>query len=240
MKNFLACILVISAAISSCQMMGERVKGNGNIITEKRTISSFTEVDVEGAIDVYITQGDIKPIQIQGDENLLPYIEIRQEGDRLIVRNRDGYNLNPTEDMKIFITGPVFNSIDVSGACDIIGQSKISNAEPMRMRVSGAGEMKMEIDAPKVTAEISGAGSVDLKGQTKEFDLGLSGAGGAHCYDLLSENTTVDISGAGDAEVYASVKLDAEVSGAGSVKYKGNATDVKQQVHGAGSVTKVN
>jgi len=31
----------------------------------------------------------------------------------------------------------------------------------------------------------------------------------------------VDISGAGTAEVYASVKLDAQVSGAGDVNYKG-------------------
>ena len=49
----------------------------------------------------------------------------------------------------------------------------------------------------------------------------------------------MDISGAGSAEVYASVKLDAEVSGAGTVRYKGNATNVSQHVSGAGSVNKV-
>jgi len=55
---------------------------------------------------------------------------------------------------------------------------------------------------------------------------------------MKAENTKVDISGAGSAEVYASVKLDAEVSGAGSIKYKGNAGNVIQQVSGAGSVKK--
>ena len=38
----------------------------------------------------------------------------------------------------------------------------------------------------------------------------------------------------------ASVKLDAEVSGAGTVNYKGNAADVRQHVSGAGTVSKVN
>jgi hypothetical protein len=49
----------------------------------------------------------------------------------------------------------------------------------------------------------------------------------------------VAISGAGSAEVYASVKLDATVSGAGNVNYKGNASEVNQHVSGAGSVKKV-
>jgi hypothetical protein len=133
----------------------------------------------------------------------------------------------------------VFNSIDASGACDIIGQTKIANPENLEMHVSGAGDIKMEIDAPQLKAEVTGSGSMYLKGQTKDVDLELTGAGHAHCYDLLAENTKVDISGAGSAEVYASVKLDASVSGAGDVHYKGNATTVNQHVSGAGGVHKV-
>jgi hypothetical protein len=96
----------------------------------------------------------------------------------------------------------------------------------------------MEVEAPKVTADISGSGTIDLKGQTKDFDLGLSGAAKARCFDMMAENTEVDISGAGSADVYASVKLDADVSGAGSVKYRGGAAQVNQHVSGAGSVKK--
>jgi hypothetical protein len=97
----------------------------------------------------------------------------------------------------------------------------------------------MEADAPDLKASISGSGKVDLAGRTQNFDLDLSGAGKATCYDLMSGNTKVEISGAGSAEVFASVKLEARVSGAGSVKYKGNATNVQQQISGAGSVKKV-
>jgi len=97
----------------------------------------------------------------------------------------------------------------------------------------------MEVDAPRLAAEVSGSGSIYLKGQTKDVELDLTGAGHAHCYELLAENTKVDITGAGSAEVYASVRLKADVSGAGSVNYKGNA-EVSQSVSGAGSVNKVN
>jgi hypothetical protein len=96
----------------------------------------------------------------------------------------------------------------------------------------------MDVDAPKITAGISGSGSVSLKGQTKDFMIDLTGAGHAYCYDLLTENTTVQISGAGSAQVYASITLKADVSGAGNISYKGNAS-VSQQISGAGSVNKV-
>ena len=96
----------------------------------------------------------------------------------------------------------------------------------------------MDIKAPKITADISGACSVELKGETKEFSGDGSGSSNFKCFDLKAENVDIGISGAGDAEVYASVKLDVDVTGAGGVKYKGSPT-VNQKISGAGSVKKV-
>ncbi|MBL0130494.1 MAG: DUF2807 domain-containing protein [Chitinophagaceae bacterium] len=75
-------------------------------------------------------------------------------------------------------------------------------------------------------------------GDTKDFSVQGSGSTDINCFELFAENTKVELSGAGDAEVFASVKLDVHVSGAADVKYKGNA-NVSQEVSGAGSVKKV-
>jgi hypothetical protein len=240
MRKYIWLLIALPLVMGSCrEIFGKRIRGNGIIKTEERGVSSFKNVEVSGAINVYVSQGETKSVKIEGDENLLKYIEVLQDGDKIMVRQKHGYNLSPTGDLRVYVTAPVYNDIDVSGACDIIGQMKIVNSENLALHVSGAGDIKMEVDAPQLKAEVSGSGSINLKGQTKDVDLELTGAGHAHCYELLSENTKVDISGAGDAEVYASVKLDAEVSGAGSVSYKGNASNVNQHVSGAGSVKKV-
>lgn len=241
MRKYVWLLIAIPVMMSSCRyVLGKRIRGNGIIKTEDRNVSPFKNVEVSGAINVYVSQGESKPVRLEGDENLLRFIEVLQEGDRIIVRTRPGYNLSPTGDLRIYVTSPVYNNMEVSGACDIIGQSKISNPEDLELRASGAGDIKMEVDAPKIKASISGSGSINLRGQTKDVDLELSGAGNAHCFDLLAENTKVEISGAGSAQVFASVKLDAEVSGVGSVTYKGNAANVSQHVSGVGSVSKVN
>ena len=240
MNKFGWIALALIVSLGSCRnFMGKRIHGNGNIKTEDRNVSSFKNVDVSGAAKVMISQGDKPSVKVEGDENLLQYIEVEQEGDKIRIKERPGSNLQPSNEIRVYVTAPVFNEIDASGASDIIGQTKISNSEEMRMHMSGAGDIKMEIDAPRLTFRMSGAGSIYIKGQTKEVDLEMSGAGSAHFYDLLSENTRVNLSGVGSAEVYASVKLDATVNGVGSIDYKGNAPDVNQHVNGVGSIHKV-
>jgi len=234
--------LSTSLILVSCQeFIGQRVHGNGNIKTEDRSVNDFKNVDVSGAAKVFVTQGDHPSVKIETDENLLQYIEVNQTGDKITIRQRPGFHIVPSnnERLQVYVTAPVFNSIEASGACDILGQNKISNPENLEVRVSGAGDIRMELEAPRLSAQVSGSGSIYLKGQAKDVSLDLTGAGNAYCYDLLSENTKVDITGAGDAEVYASVRLEADVSGAGTVNYKGHAADVNQHVSGAGSVRKV-
>jgi hypothetical protein len=226
-------------ALASCgRFTGKRIRGNGVTKTEERTVSPFKRVEAGGAIKLMVSQGDLKPVKLEGDENILPYIEIVQSGDMIRIRTKSGYDLSPSNDLIITVTAPVYSSISVSGASDIKGEGKISNPEKLDMGASGAGNIEMEVDAPALSATISGSGSIKLKGQTKDVDIDLSGAGHAYCYDLLAQNTKVDISGAGSAEVYASVSLDADVSGVGNVRYKGNASNVNQHVSGAGSVGK--
>jgi hypothetical protein len=233
-----ACVFLSTAFfLGSCHdFMGQRVHGNGNVKTEDRNVNNFKNVDVSGAAKVLVSQGDHCSVRIEADDNLQQYIEVEQNGDEISIHEREGFHLVSGNNIKIYVTAPVYNRISASGAGDIIGENKITNAEPMGMHLSGAGDIKMEIEAPKLEAEISGAGSIYMKGQTKDVSLNISGTGHAHCYDLLSENTKVDVSGVGSAEVYASVRLDADVSGVGNVRYKGNASQVNQQVSGAGSV----
>jgi Putative auto-transporter adhesin, head GIN domain len=238
MKKLFFLAFISFATMSSCRFLGKRIHGNGNMQTIERSVSHFSEVEASGNIKLFVSQGDLKPVKIEGDENILSYIEVIQEGDRIKIETKPGIILIPSGDLNVYVTSPTYKSIEVSGSSDIIGQNKITSSEELNLEASGAGDIQMEVDAPKITSGISGSGSIKLNGQTKDLDIDLSGAGHAYCYDLLTENTKVQISGAGSAQVYASVKLQADVSGAGNISYKGNAS-VSQEISGAGSVNKV-
>jgi Putative auto-transporter adhesin, head GIN domain len=231
-------ILALPLLLGACGLGGKRVHGDGNIQTEDHAISNFKTLDLRVSGDIYLTSGDHASVKLEGDDNLLKFIDVEQMGDVVTIRSHEGLNLIPTNDLKIYVTTQTFDKIEASCACNIESQNKLTSPDGLEMHMSGAGNIKLEVDAPSVDARLSGAGNISLKGQAKDVKLNLSGAGNAHCYDLLAENTDVSISGFGSAEVYASVKLSASVSGAGNVDYKGNATDVEQHVSGAGGVHK--
>lgn len=228
-------LFAIPVLLSCNHIFGKRVHGNGNVTTQDRQVGNFKSVEVGGAGKVFISQGDQHSVKVEVDENLQQFIEVYQEGDRVVVREKLHFNLDATGDIKIYVTAPVYHDIDASGACDIISEATITNAEDIGLHLSGAGNIRMDINAPRISANISGVGNIDLKGETKSVELELSGTGHAHCFDLKSEDVKVDISGTGSAEVYASVHLDAQVSGAGSVDYKGGAK-VDQHVSGVGGI----
>lgn len=239
MKRTFVITLFTSIVFISCgEVFSDRIRGNGNIQTEARTSGEFTDVDISGAIDLYIKQDSVYSIKVEADENLLPYIEVHNKGGRLQINKAGSVSLKPTRSIKVFVSGPEFKRFEASGACNIYSENKVIALGTIEIKLSGSSDVKMDIKAPGVDAKLSGAGTIELQGETKDFSVKGSGSTNIKCFDLMAENVDVRISGAGNADVFASVKLDVHVSGAANVKYKGNAT-VSQKVSGAGSVKKV-
>lgn len=239
MKRFSIIFILFSLLLVSCRFTtGKRIHGNGIIKTETRTTGQFNSVDVSSNINVYVKQDSVTSVKIEADENLLEYIHIKVDGSTLEVEEEDGYNLRSNKGIKVYVSSPSFKKFMASGTCDIFSENQIKSSEPITIKLSGACDVNMDIDAPKIGVDLSGAGTIVLRGQTKDFKVDGSGATKIKSFDLAAENTDIEMSGAGSAEIFASVKLKVDISGAANVKYKGNAT-VSQSVSGAGSVKKV-
>jgi len=241
--SFMKRVLLFSFAMiilfSSCNYIGgERIKGDGQVSSETRTgITDFKGVDVSGAIELYLTQESVYSVKVETDKNLQQYIEVYKDGDILRVRPANNTNLDPTGKIKVYVSAPSYRKVGASGACKVVAQSRLSNDGTMDIDLSGASQADLDIKAPNVGVEASGACDIALKGETKNLSIDGSGSSNVKAFELLSENVDVEISGAGDVEVYASVKLDVRASGSSSIRYKGNAS-VDSNVSGAGSVKK--
>lgn len=240
MKRILLFSAFAAVLFSSCHgIFGKPVNGNGHVITENRAVGQFKNVSVSGNIDIYVSQDSVSGVKVVADDNLMPFIIVNVQGDQLEVYPAEGYELHGSNGgIKVYVSGSDFGMFSASGACEIHGNNQIRGTGNIRFDLSGSCDVDMDVNAPKVEAELSGSGTIKLKGTTKDFNVSGSGSTDIKCFDLLSENTAIEISGSGDAEAYASVKLDVSISGSASVKYKGNGK-VSQHVSGSGEVTKV-
>lgn len=239
MKRISAAVIALLFIASSCDFLGgQRIAGDGHITTQTKNIGSFSNVDVSGSVKVHVRQDASNSVKIEADQNLMEYIDVYTEGDKLVIKTKNGYNLRPSRDIIAYVSAPAFKDIDVSGACDVIGENAITGNNALSMHTSGSGDIQMEVDLPKVSTEVSGNGTISLKGKATDFSASVSGSGDIKCFDLVTENTSLDLSGSSDAEVNANKTLKVDASGSSDVKYKGNAS-VSQDISGSGSVKKV-
>ncbi|MEI2738685.1 MAG: head GIN domain-containing protein [Chitinophagaceae bacterium] len=238
MKRFFVLPVFTAMVISSCHYINrDKINGSGKVITQNRSFSGFTDVDVSNSIVLYVRQDSVFSVRVETDDNLQQYIITRQDGNTLHIEQKDNTHLDATGKIKVYVSAPAFKNLDASGACHIKGETLLTATDEIDVDVSGASSAELELKAPRIYGEMTGASHLKLKGQTKDLRIEGTGASHAHCFDLLSENTDVDVTGASSAEVFASVKLNAGASGASDVRYKGNA-EVGQNVSGAASVKK--
>jgi hypothetical protein len=227
--------ILITALIlmASCNVIGE--SGSGNVTRQERHLSSFNAIDVSGSFEVYLAQGTTQSVIVETDDNLIDLIKTKVVGNTLEIDTKEP--IRHAKCMKIYLTVTDLKEIELSGAVDVETQGKLT-LNDLSIDVSGATDSKMEFDVQKLKIECSGGSKLRLTGTSKETNLDISGAVDLFAFDLVCEKLDLGISGAGKAEVNVTKEFNADISGAASVRYKGNPEKISQDVSGAGSIKK--
>jgi hypothetical protein len=213
MKKTLIFLSLLVVALSGCKFGS--VTGSGKMRSEKRNVPAFTAVDISGAYEVEIVAQKEQSLEIEGDDNLLPLIKTDVENGVLHLYNEKGFNTK--EKLHVRIALQSLDGINTSGASDIVATG-------------------VKTDEFKV--EASGASKVQISGEAQTLDVGMSGASELKAEDLHARNVQINLSGAANADVYATDALRASVSGAGNVNYYGDPKNVSEDRSGAGEISK--
>jgi hypothetical protein len=238
MKSVL--FLLSVALLSSCHMsMNKKVEGNAHLKKQTRNVRGFTGISVAGPFKVTVQQGDDYAVSVEADENLLPYIEIEDDGNVLRIRERKGYNLRGTKGLNVTVQMPEINLLSLAGSGSIEAPSIIKNSDAIRVDLAGSGYISAIVETPEVRVDIAGSGNAALAGQTRDIDISIGGSGDCVAEQLKSENCHVSVGGSGTVKVYASNSLDASIGGSGNVYYAGAPPNIKKSIGGSGKVKSV-
>jgi hypothetical protein len=216
MKKFFVFLIFSSVLVSMSSCFVDRIVGSGRIISENRIVSNtnFTEIRVEGSMNVNIIQGDSVKIVVKDFENILSSLETRVVGNTLVIDYQDHTWISNSAG-EITVTMPKLSNVEMSGSGDVgtIGNFRFDDLSLL----------------------ISGSGNFSFTGSAKNMNAKISGSGNIRAFDMPTENATVKISGSGDMQVNVTRQLDATISGSGDIVYKG-APSVNSRVTGSGRV----
>lgn len=215
----------------------EAIRGNGQIKTETRQVSAFSELSSSGKYEVQLEHAGREGLKIEADANLLPYIESFNEGKALVIRFKKGYELKPSGKrgiIKLYVQYKNLAYIRGAGSGMIFTKNQVKS-DKISLDLSGGFKVNMDMDVSRMDLNVSGASEFSATGVAKQSSYNISGRADIRSSDLRSDDVFINVAGNTKAYVTAEQELSANISGRGSVFYKGSPK-VKQSILGAGAV----
>ncbi|MEN2415911.1 head GIN domain-containing protein [Flavobacterium mesophilum] len=237
---------IIQSVVYSALLIGftasaqtEKINGNGNVVTETRTTSEYDAIKISGFFDVDLVAGKEGKIIIKGEQNILSAIVVEVEDNALKIHVKKGTNIRPSTGKKVEITVPFekISELNLSGSGDIVAKDAIKN-DKFSAKLSGSGDIDLNVVANSFDFSLSGSGDIKLKGSSDNLTIKLSGSGDIEAANLKSKNAEVMVSGSGDVKLNCNESLTARVSGSGDITYSGNPGKKDTKVSGSGSISK--
>lgn len=190
------------------------IKGNNEIITEKRAVSGLASLNVSGPLQVEVKVGAAPSMEVVADSNLVGLVQTQTVGGSQKIWIDERFNSqNP---IRVIYTVPQLNEVASSGS----GRLTINGLNGSNFNISN-----------------NGSRSVVLEGQVARLDINSVGSGRINALGLLSNDAKVRVHGSGSLNLgpVNGNQLDVTVHGSGSVSAIGNVRNLLAQTHGSGS-----
>lgn len=233
-------IFFVLAGVAAAGFIAQEIfceKSSGNIIQESRDVSDFNKVEMQGAGDLIITQGENYSVVLETDDNLMNKYTTRVIGDRLVISTDHIPCFIGNKGLVVYVTMPDVKRLTVDGSGDIISMNTITSDE-LEIQISGSGNIDLDVDVSSLETRIDGSGDATYKGRATDHAIHVAGSGDIYAYGLSTQSTSVEIAGSGDAEITAYETLDVNVAGSGDIYYQGEP-QVSQSIAGSGNVRQI-
>lgn len=234
---FFAMIAGILFLFNGCTIGSSHViNGDGNVITATHQLDHFTTINISGMYNMKLTEGKESGVILETDENIHDLTDIQVKNNTLYISSRERGVVRPTK-LEMVIIYEDLEQITIGGACRLESEGPVS-VQKLRINVSGAADIKLELDVDELVTQVEGAANIFYEGVAGKHMADLSGASQLRAENLKTGLSRIHLSGAGAAHVYATGSLHATLSGLGSITYHGEPEEVFTNRSGLGRIKK--
>lgn len=204
---------------------------------DERSLDTFDRIKVEMGIKVYLKKSSTEKavVEVRGID--LDDLVTDVRGGTLhiyIDKSRIGGHV----DVNIDLYYKSLHTIDISSAAHVETSSEPITGSSLEIYAASAGGAEIEVNVQDLELDVASAGNLQISGKTTTLDITAASAGSIDAYDLEAEDVRARASGAGSMKIYATQKIDAGASSAGSIRYRGNPQKEYTNTSSGGSIRK--
>ncbi len=224
-----------------CARLGEQtVRGSGNVVQETREVGAFASVAFMTSGDLEIEVADREALLVEGEDNLLNYVETKVVDGELVIRHRGNVAPIPTKPLRFHLQVRQLDGITF--ACD--GSVSVPHLETNRLSILHSGSGRIDVGVLQtdiLTVHNSGSGVVACERvDARGCRLIASGSGDTEIAHLEGLANDVRLTGGGKIVISEGSVVEHEVfvSGSGNLNAQGlHSALVEVMVSGCGNAT---
>ena len=238
--NFAAVIFAAGIAVIfvSCRA-AVPIKGDGIMVTSEKSIAPFENMEISGDALVYFHPDREYRAVVTVDSNLEDYVEVFTKNKTLHIGSKKRGSYLFTQFI-VDVYCPGLAGVSISGSARFEGKNTITvprfrsqisgtgkiegnfECDDFSTAISGSGEIAGYIACSRFRADISGSGKIAVNGNSNDTNITVSGSGVFTGNEFKTNNANIRISGSGNMHIWVVENLKANVSGFGTIKYRGN------------------
>lgn len=217
---------------TSCLLDG--VKGNRNVITKNRNISSdFDALHVSYGIDVKLTMGATTSLKLEADENL--HDIIRTEVEDGVLRIYAEKNIYSSKKRTVYLTATELNEIKVTSGANVSTENTIKAEELTVSSTSGA-NVKLNLDVNEVSCSSTSGSNARLSGKANKLIVSATSGANIKAKGLEALVCEAKATSGSVVSVHATQELDAKATSGGNISCSGDPEIVKKNSSSGGSI----
>lgn len=236
MKNISLIALFIPVLLAGCDR--KCIEDSGIPVSRAQKVMSFDQIKVDGAIKLILTQDSSYVVQVDADSNIIAYVKADVSGSELKIK-LDNDKYCGTDSIVVRAGIGELKELELDGAVKVVGEGHIY-ANDVNLSFSGTSDVRMALNAAKVTTKIDGVGKLALTGQAGVHDLKIKGTAKIEAFDFIVGVYNIETDGTGKANINVLNELKVKTSGSSEIYYKGNPKKVDEKKTGATKLEKVN
>lgn len=194
----------------------------------EKSLGDFDKIKVSDKIDVRLVKSQENRIEIAGEN--AEEVNLITQNDQLKIK------MNITEflkgdDIVIHLYYKSLNEILATEGA-IISSEETFKTNSLKLRANKGAEIDLNVELKDLEVTTNSGGQVILKGTAKRQEI-VSNTGGVYDGEkLISEHTKVTVNAGGEADVYASEKVDAKTRAGGEIHIWGPAEISEKKIAG--------
>lgn len=237
--KFIVTVLVALLFASCGDNVFNGIKGNGNVQTEKRTITEkFTKILVSRGLEVVVEQANEVFVEVEADQNLLSHITTKVENGVLVISSDENIYSSDSETVRVKM--PIIEGLEATSGSNIKTNGTLkSTATETNIRVSttSGSEIEANLEFDSINAESTSGSTITLSGKALKIRTATTSGAEINAETLLANEVTAEATSGSSTEVHPLVNLVAKANSGASIDYSGMPKNISKEETSGGSVS---